>query len=153
MSDFKSIVIFGGSSEMGQKLTKNLAELGHSVVNIDQAKSDVAGVTRYPFNAGSSQTRGVLQIVKPDLILVCEECDTDSETQVLTYVGQLCTILSFCAEYSVPQIVVTKQCEKAVEVLDTLTATEVVQVDAELNAFKKAVYSQLEQGVKEYADA
>ena len=118
----KSIVVFGGSSAAGESLTGKLASQGHGVINVDHNKSNVEGVVRYPYDAGTSQTRGILSVVNPDLIVNCDTFDEGDEVSVLNYISKLCAILSHCAEHNVPKIVVASHSDVINNTVDNLNA-------------------------------
>ena len=145
----KSIVVFGGSSEpLGQDLCRRLAEAGYSVVNIDHEKSDIEGVTRYPFDAGSSQTAGVLNVMKPDLVINCSWFDDESVTERLDYIKQLCVILEYCEQAGVETYLPwcgTNSLDSVFDAMDDFINVKIrkdeIGVMAELDILK---YNQLE---------
>ena len=69
MKDQQTVVVTGGSGYIGRPTCELLVAAGYNVINIDRGKSDIPGVTLYPFDLGSSQVRGVLEIAKPDAII------------------------------------------------------------------------------------
>lgn len=99
----KSIVVFGGSSADGQIITAQLVADGHSVINVDHNKSDVPGVTRYPFDLGNAQTRGVLAVARPDTIVSCEVMSGNKVTE-LQYLSRVCEILMYAQEHQIPDV-------------------------------------------------
>lgn len=116
----KSIVIFGGSSATGQIISKALITQGCDVINVDHNKSEVEGVIRYPYDAGTSQTRGILRLVNPDLIVVCDVFDDSDEISVLNYVSKLCAVLSHCVEQNVEKIVVNNHSDLIDNIVESL---------------------------------
>ena len=99
----KSIVVFGGSSSDGQKVTGDLVKAGHSVINVDHNKSEVEGVTRYPFDLGSAQTKGILAVANPDIIINCEVVGSDRVSE-LQYLSRVCEILMYAEEHNVANV-------------------------------------------------
>jgi len=65
----KTVLVTGGSGYIGTQVCVDLVAHGYNVVNIDHKKKDIEGVTQYPFDIDNHQTKGILQLVKPDVII------------------------------------------------------------------------------------
>ena len=105
----KSIVVFGGSSDLGQNITKELADNGHSVTNIDTIKSEVEGVTRYPFDGTPQQTKGILGVLSPDIIVNCNVIDDTNPSNVIQYLTRLLAVMEHCADQEISKVVLAEQ--------------------------------------------
>ena len=69
MSEAKTILVTGGSGYIGGQVCRLLVDAGHNVINVDRRKSDIPGVTLYPFDLDNHQLKGVIQLTKPDTIM------------------------------------------------------------------------------------
>ncbi len=69
MSEAKTILVTGGSGYIGGQVCRLLVDAGHNVINVDRRKSDIPGVTLYPFDIDNHQLKGVIQLTKPDTIM------------------------------------------------------------------------------------
>jgi UDP-glucose 4-epimerase len=69
MSEAKTILVTGGSGYIGGQVCRLLVDAGHNVINVDRRKSDIPGVTLYPFDIDNHQLKGVIQLTKPNTIM------------------------------------------------------------------------------------
>jgi UDP-glucose-4-epimerase GalE len=65
----KTVLVTGGSGFIGGMVCRLLVAAGHNVINVDRRKSNVEGVTQYPFDLDNHQLKGVIQLTKPDTIM------------------------------------------------------------------------------------
>lgn len=115
----KSVIVFGGSSEAGQKLTAKLAALEHQVINVDHNKSEVEGVTRYPFDLGSHQIKGILSVANPQVVISCERANDGVQSQ-LEFLGRLCDVMIHAQSHDIGQVVVLSQDNTVNQVIDAI---------------------------------
>lgn len=69
MNKEKSVVVTGGSGFIGSNVCKQFVENGFTVINIDRRKREMEGVTQYPFELDNKQVKGILQLIKPDVVV------------------------------------------------------------------------------------
>lgn len=135
MTMSKNIVVFGGSSASGQHLTGELVSQGHRVINVDHNKSEVPGVTRYPFDLGSHQTKGILSVMKPDVVISCETAQDQPQHQ-LEFLSRLCDIMSHAQDHNVGTVVVVshgRTVDSAVEAINQITPDTTIKVVADIS--------------------
>ena len=65
----RTILVTGGSGYIGGMVCRLLVDAGHNVINIDRTKTEIPGVTLYPFDMDNNQLKGVIQLTKPDTIM------------------------------------------------------------------------------------
>ena len=64
----RTILVTGGSGFIGSVTCKLLVDSGYNVINVDRVKRPMEGVTQYPFDINNSQIKGVIEMVKPDVL-------------------------------------------------------------------------------------
>jgi UDP-glucose 4-epimerase len=71
MNTQHTVLVTGGSGFLGSVVCHRLAALDHTVINIDRdrKKREVSGVTLYPFDIGNPQVDGIIQLMRPDVII------------------------------------------------------------------------------------
>ncbi len=129
----KSIVVFGGSSNLGQNITKKLAENGHSVTNVDTVKSEVEGVTRYPYDGTPQQTKGILGVLSPDIIVNCNVVDDTDPSDVIQYLTRLLAVMEHCSNQDISKVVLAEQSSslnKTINNIDSVVSgTQIIITD------------------------
>lgn len=116
----KSIVVFGGSSDLGQNITKKLAENGHSVTNVDTVKSEVEGVTRYPYDGTPQQTKGILGVLSPDIIVNCNVVDDTDPSDVIQYLTRLLAVMDHCSNQDISKVVLAEQSSSLTKTINNI---------------------------------
>lgn len=66
-----TVMVTGGSGYLGSVVCHKLVEQGHNVINIDRdrKKREMQNVTLYPFDIGNPQVDGIIQLIRPDVII------------------------------------------------------------------------------------
>lgn len=69
MSKDRTVLVTGGSGFIGTIVCKLLAAKNFNVLNVDKRKSDIEGVTQYPFGIENKQVEGIIKLTQPDTII------------------------------------------------------------------------------------
>ena len=71
MNNQLTALVTGGSGFLGTVVCHRLATQSHQVINVDRDKKkrDIPGVTLYPFDISNPQVDGIIQLMRPDVII------------------------------------------------------------------------------------
>ncbi len=111
MNNEKAVVITGASGFIGSNVAKLFVDSGFTVINIDKKKRELEGVTQYPFEIDNKQVKGVIELIKPDVVIhIAANNSVPQSVQdpMPTYtdnVLQTISLLNTCVEAKVPNFI------------------------------------------------
>lgn len=106
-----TVLVTGGSGFIGGVVCRLLEEAGHTVINVDRRKKEIAGVTQYPFDISNHQVDGVIKLMRPDTVihLAADHMVGPSVTDPASYytnnVSNTIQLLNSCVESGVKNFV------------------------------------------------
>ena len=111
MNNEKAVVITGASGFIGSNVAKLFVDSGFTVINIDKKKRELEGVTQYPFEIDNKQVKGVIELIKPEVVIhIAANNSVPQSVQdpMPTYtdnVLQTISLLNTCVEAKVPNFI------------------------------------------------
>jgi UDP-glucose-4-epimerase GalE len=111
MNNEKAVVITGASGFIGSNVAKLFVDSGFTVINIDKKKRELEGVTQYPFEIDNKQVKGVIELIKPDVVIhIAANNSVPQSVQdpMPTYtdnVLQTISLLNTCVQAKVPNFI------------------------------------------------
>ena len=111
MNSEKAVVITGASGFIGSNVAKLFVDSGFTVINIDKKKRELEGVTQYPFEIDNKQVKGVIELIKPEIVIhiaANNSVPMSVQDPMPTYtdnVMQTISLLNTCVEAKVPNFI------------------------------------------------
>ena len=111
MNSEKAVVITGASGFIGSNVAKLFVDSGFTVINIDKKKRELEGVTQYPFEIDNKQVKGVIELIKPEIVIhiaANNSVPMSVQDPMPTYtdnVMQTVSLLNTCVEAKVPNFI------------------------------------------------